>query len=263
MNDRVNRAVRSILEARHSGVLLDALPANAQLQSMEEGYAAQRALIAQWPDRIAGWKVGATSQEVQGLFGISEPIYGPVFQSQVFHSPATIPARHFHHRLLESEFIFRFAKAIPSRSRPYARSEIIDAVDALIPGIEIISPRFGSLTGRHVSQVVADFCANGGAVLGKLYSGWRDIDLSSQVVSLLIDGAERQRGTGAIVLGNPLNVLDWFVNVLSQQGGEIEAGQFVMTGTATGLHAPELSHAAKADFGLLGTVEVVFTGPGS
>lgn len=259
MNDRMNRAARHILEARRSGVLIDALPASAQLQSMEEGYAVQRSLIAQWPDRIAGWKVGATSKEVQALFGISEPIYGPVFQSQVFQSPATIPARHFHHRLLESEFVFRFATAIPSRSKPYARSEIIGAVDALLPAIEIIDPRFSFLTGRHASQVVADFCANGGAVLGKSCSDWRNIDLSSQVVSLSINGAERQSGTGAIVLDSPLNVLDWFVNVLSLHGGAIEAGQFVMTGTMTGLHAPQPSHVAKADFGRLGTVEVVFT----
>jgi 2-keto-4-pentenoate hydratase len=54
-------------------------------------------------------------------------------------------------------------------------------------------------------------------------------------------------------------VLDWFVNVRSQHGDGIEAGQFVMTGTMTGLHAPEPSQVAKADFGLLGTVEVIFT----
>jgi 2-keto-4-pentenoate hydratase len=259
MNDRVNRAARSIFEARQSGALLDALARNDQPRSLDEGYAVQKALTAQWPDRVAGWKVGATSKEVQTLFEVSEPIYGPVFQSQVFQSPAALSARDFPHRLLESEFVFRFKKDMPSRPRPYARSEIIDAVDALFPAIEIISPRFRSLTGRHVSQAVADFCANGGAVLGKSCSNWRDIDLSSHVVCLSINGTERQRGTGAIVLNNPLNVLDWFVNMFSHHGGNIEAGQFVMTGTVTGLHAPEPSHPAKADFGLLGTVEVVFT----
>ena len=96
-------------------------------------------------------------------------------------------------------------------------------------------------------------------MLGKLCSDWRNIDLSSHVVSLSIDGAERQRGTGAIVLNSPLNVLDWFVNRLSQDGGEIQAGQFVMTGTTTGLHVLDPSHIAKADFGLLGAVELVFT----
>ena len=57
------RDVRTALEMAGTGVSLDALPASAQLRSMEEGYAVQRALIAQWPDRIAGWKVGATSRD--------------------------------------------------------------------------------------------------------------------------------------------------------------------------------------------------------
>jgi 2-keto-4-pentenoate hydratase len=255
---RVDRAARTILEARRTGALIEMLPPNDQPRSLEEGYAIQRAAIAQWPDKIAGWKVGATSKEVQALLEISEPVYGPVFKNEVFQSPATISAQDFQHRLLESEFVFRFGKDMPSRQTRYSRGEIIDAVDALFPGFEIISPRFTTFKGHHVSEVVADFCANGGAVLGKMCSDWRDIDLTSQSVTLSIDGTERQRGTGAIVLNSPLNVLDWFVNVFSQHGGSIDAGQFVMTGTMTGLHAPEPSHTAKADFGVLGTVEVVF-----
>jgi 2-keto-4-pentenoate hydratase len=259
MIGRVNRAARAILEARRTAALLDTLAPNDQPRSLEEGYAIQQVVTAEWPDKIAGWKVGATSKEVQALLGISEPAYGPVFKNDVFQSSATISGRRFPHRLLESEFVFRFGKAIPSRPKPYTRGEIIDAVDALLPAFEIISPRFTSFTGYPVSHVIADFCANGGAVLGRLCSDWRDIDLSSHAVCLSISGVERQRGSGAIALNSPLNVLDWFVNVFSQRGYNIEAGQFVMTGTTTGLHAPEPSHAAKADFGLLGTVEVIFT----
>jgi 2-keto-4-pentenoate hydratase len=161
--------------------------------------------------------------------------------------------------LLESEFVFRFGNAIPSRPKPYTQGEIIDAVDALLPALEIISPRFTSFTGYPVSHVIADFCANGGAVLGKAGTNWREIDLSSHAVCLSINGVERQRGTGAIALNSPLNVFDWFVNVFTQRDCNIEAGQFVMTGTVTGLHAPEPSHTANADFGRLGAVEVVFT----
>lgn len=259
MIGRMNRAARAILEARRTGALLDALAPDDQPRSLEEGYAIQLLATAEWPDKIAGWKVGATSKEVQALLGISEPAYGPVFKNDVYQSAATISRLRFPHRLLESEFVFRFGKAVPCRSKPYTRSEIIEAVDALVPAFEIISPRFKSFTGHPASDVIADFCANGGAVLGKSCSDWRDLDLSSQVVSLSINGAERQRGTGAIVLDSPLNVLDWFVNMFSQHGGEIAAGQFVMTGTTTGLHRLEPSHAAKADFGPLGAVDVVFT----
>jgi 2-keto-4-pentenoate hydratase len=258
MIDRVDRAARAILEARRTGVPLETLAPSDQPQSLEEAYAIQQAVTARWPDKIAGWKVGATSKEVQTLLGTTEPIYAPVFKSGVFRSPATIPARDFQHRFLESEFIFEFGKGLPTRQTPYSRDDIIDAVDALFPGFEIISPRFRSLTGHHVFTVVADSVANGGAVLGRICTDWRHVDLASQSVVLSIGGAERQRGTGALALGHPLNVLDWFVSVLSRNGGSIEAGQFVMTGTVTGVHAPDLGQTAKTDFGPLGMIEAVF-----
>jgi 2-keto-4-pentenoate hydratase len=259
MIGRVNRAARAILEARRTGVPLERLAQDDQPQSVDEGYAIQRAVTAGWPDQIAGWKVGATSKEVQALLGTAEPVYAPVFKRSVFRSPATIPAQNFHHRFLESEFVFKFGKDIAARQAPYSRDEIIDAIEALCPGFEIISPRFRSLTGHHVFTVVADAVANGGAVLGEMGRDWRRIDLPAQAVVLAIGGAERQRGSGAMALGHPLNVLDWFVNVLSRDGGSIEAGQFVMTGTVTGVHAPDPGETAKADFGPLGVVEAVFT----
>jgi 2-keto-4-pentenoate hydratase len=84
MSGRVNRAARSILEARRTGALLDALAPNDQPRSLEEGYAIQQVVTAEWPDRIAGWKVGATSKEVQTLFEVTEPIYGPYFKVRCF-----------------------------------------------------------------------------------------------------------------------------------------------------------------------------------
>jgi len=84
MTGRIERAVRTILEARRTGRLLDMLALDDQPLSLEEGYAIQQVLTTQWPGRIAGWKVGTTSKEVQALLEISEPVYGPVFQKQVF-----------------------------------------------------------------------------------------------------------------------------------------------------------------------------------
>ena len=40
----------------------------------------QEVLTDQWDDEVAGWIVGATSQEIQRLFGISEPVYDGVFR---------------------------------------------------------------------------------------------------------------------------------------------------------------------------------------
>jgi len=249
---------RDLVEARRSLTVLDPSSGSGRPTSLNEGYAIQRVATQQWDDEIAGWKVGATAREIQKLFGISECIYGPVFEKTVFRSPAHLSSAQFHHRMLESEFAFQFCKDLPPRQRPYDREEIIDAVDALFPSFEIVSPRFPRLTIDDIPQLVADFCANGGAVLGTACSEWKACDLAAHRVELWIGGSLRQAGSGASVIGDPLNALEWMVNVLRARGLSIARGQFVLTGTTTGIHTPAIDEKAIAEFGEFGRVELVF-----
>jgi len=253
-----DEAVRRIVEARSSLTVLEDLRGAAAVATLDDAYRIQDAATRRWDDDIAGWKVGATARQVQNLFGVSEPAYGPVFRKSVYQSPASVPARSLHHLMLESEFAFRFGKDLPPRPDPYSREDIVAAVDALIPAFEVISPRFSKLTIDNFPQVVADFCANGGAILGTPVTDWRGIDLPAHAVKLYLGGTLRQEGLGAAVLDNPLNVLDWLVNKFSAQGRALSRGQFVLTGTMTGIHTAEVGQKAMADFGDLATVEVTF-----
>jgi 2-keto-4-pentenoate hydratase len=252
------RGANRILEARRNVGKLTGLPDAYRPTSLDDGYRMQQVATERWGDEVVGWKVGATSKEVQKLFGIDGPVYGPVFRKTVSQSPARLQAGTFQHLLLESEFAFTFRETLPARAAPYARANVLAAVDAVSPALEIISPRFRQLTVDNVPQLVADFCANGGAVHGVPCKDWRSRDLTSHAVALSIAGERRQEGTGALVLGDPVHVLEWFINALSGRGLAVEAGQFVMTGTMTGLHAPKPGETAAADFGDLGRVEVVF-----
>jgi 2-keto-4-pentenoate hydratase len=249
---------RRIAAARLAGDRLENLPEAERPKDLDDAYRLQRHLATLWDDRRIGWKVGATSDEVQRLFRISHPLYGPCFARNLFHSPARLRSADFQHRILESEFAFRFARDLAPRPERYQRDEILEAVDAMIPALEIVSPRFNRLPIDDIPLLVADFCANGGIVLGTPCEDWRKRDLRSHPVSLSIDGALRQAGTGAEVLGDPLNVLDWTVNALSEAGLGIAQGHLVLTGSMTGVHAPAPGQRAVADFGNLGTVEVVF-----
>ncbi len=256
--EELRQGASQILEARRTVTKLAGLADACRPMSVEDAYEMQRLATELWNDELVGWKVGATSKEVQTLFGMAEPAYGPVFKQTVYPSPARLKASAFQHLMLEAEFAFTFGESLPARAKPYAREEVLAAIDALIPSIEIISPRFKRLIADHGPQMIADFFGNGGAVLGTPRKEWRDIDLAAHAVSLSIDGTKRQDGTGALVLGNPLNVVEWFVDALRSHGQTIEKGQFVMTGTMTGLHAPKPGETAVADFGDLGKVEVVF-----
>jgi 2-keto-4-pentenoate hydratase len=258
MDPRLDEAARRIVEARRTLSYMEALPEPGAPATLAEGYRVQEAAASLWGDRIAGWKVGATAKQMQEFFGIAEPVCGPVFGKTVFQSPAVLPARDFHHLMLETEFTLRFGADLPARAAPYLRSEVVAAIDALVPSFELISPRFRKLPADKIAHVTADFSANGGAVLGPVCERWREVDLPSHAVQLFIGGALRQEGTGALVLGDPLNVAEWLVNALRARGRGIARGEFVMTGTMTGLHTLEIGQRALADFGRLGKVEVEF-----
>ncbi len=250
--------VGRIVAARRAGASLDGLPDACRPRTLAEGYAMQRAAIAQWADAQAGWKIGATAKSVQDLFGVTEPIYGPVFAATVHRAPARLPAKAFQHLMIEAEFALAFGAELKARDRAYRREEILDAVATVMPALEIVSPRFARLPADEAPLLIADFCANGGAVLGPPCADWRRLDFPAHEVALTIGGKLRQRGTGAVALGNPLNALEWLVNALCSRGIGLAAGQFVLTGTVTGIHAPLPGESACADFGALGEVRVIF-----
>ncbi|MEE9589634.1 MAG: fumarylacetoacetate hydrolase family protein, partial [Hyphomicrobiaceae bacterium] len=77
-------------------------------------------------------------------------------------------------------------------------------------------------------------------------------------VSFSVDGEQVASGTGALVMGHPLNALAWTVSKLGAIGLALEAGQIVTTGTCTGVNFVKAGQHAVANFGGLGKVEAQF-----
>ena len=251
-------AARAIADARRNQTLLAKLPTELTPETLEDGYAIQRDFMEIWPERLIGWKVGATAEKVQEIYGLSEPFFGPLYDGTVFHSPAAAKAERFGYLCIESEFAFRFGRDLPVRDEPYRLAEILDAIDVVIPVMELISPRFETLLTDAAPLAVADCGINGGLVLGTLETAWRDINIPAHPVRFSVDGQLREEGTGARVLGDPFNVLEWTVKALARHGLSLSAGQLISTGTCTGFHYVDRGQLAVADFGSLGEVSVLF-----
>jgi 2-keto-4-pentenoate hydratase len=109
MDSRIDSCARQLVEVRRNGAVLEELPETLRSLSLRDAYSIQHDGIKLWSDEVAGWKIGATSKEVQEVFGISEPVYGPIFKGTVFQSPARLDAAAFQHRIVEAEFGFRSA----------------------------------------------------------------------------------------------------------------------------------------------------------
>lgn len=255
----ISEGAERLVAARRATKALSALPETCRPTTKAEGYAVQDAFRQLWGDRVVGWKIGATAKPVQEKFGIDEPFAGPFFARDTFSTPAHTPANSYVHRAVESEFAFRFATALPPRSTPYKRHEILDAIDELVPAMEIVGPRFDDLLFGRAPTAIADCAVNAGFVLGAPMTQWRDLDLVTHRITLLVDEKVAAEGTGAAVLGNPLVVLDWAVEHLRRRGIAIEAGQLISTGTTTGIVHLEPGQTATADFGILGRVSLTMT----
>jgi 2-keto-4-pentenoate hydratase len=258
--EAADRAADLLIAARRAVDPLAELPLDVRPATAEEGYAIQDRFLARWPGPVTGWKVGATAKPVQEKFGVSEPFAGPVFAGDTFASPARVAASAYLHRAIECEFAFRFGARLAPRSGGYTREEIRAAIDAVVPAIEIVGPRFEDLLFARAPTAIADCGVNAGIVLGAPVSDWRGIDFARHPVQLTVDGKVAAEGTGAAVLGDPFNVLDWLVAHLSARGIAIEAGQIVSTGTTTGIAYPPTGSDAVADFGRLGQVALRFVG---
>ncbi len=104
--------------------------------------------------------------------------------------------------------------------------------------------------------MIADNGTDGALVVGAGVDAWRELDLPGTRVTLAIDGAVLREGTGANVLGDPLDAFAWLVNVRAAAGDGLRAGQVSNTGTATSICPIAPGQTAVADFGALGAVDL-------
>ncbi len=258
--EAIERAVALFCEARRTGRTIEGLPDDCKPGSLDEGYEIQKAFIAAFEHPVAGWKVGATGAAAMELFGVDEPLLGPVFAPTIDTSPARALADDFHHMIIEAEFAFRLASGLPGSrgDEPLSHAALMEAIEAVIPAFEIVSPRYAAIPKGDGPAAVADCGLSGGLVLG---APWRDVaalDLTNHEVRLLIDGEEVAAGTGSLVMGHPLNALAWTAQKLAALGMPLRAGQVVSTGTCTGITPVERGQEIVADFGPLGRLELCF-----
>lgn len=266
--EKTAQAAMELVAARRSAKAIVAISEGCRPETAADGYAVQKAFMTAWDEPVAGWKAGATIKAVQDRFGLGEPFLGPMFAPAVTESPATLradvcnigPAAADGKRMVsvEVEFAFRLGRALAPRAGGYSESDVLEAVDVMIPAVEIITPRFEAVPGGTPGQALADCGLNGGIVLGTPVKEWRDIDYPSFATKLVVDGKTVVEGTGELVLGSPLKSLVWLVNAVAQQGHTLAAGQILTTGSMTGIYQVPQGSEAVGDFGTLGKVTVRF-----
>jgi 2-keto-4-pentenoate hydratase len=233
------------------------LPAACSPTSLLEAYTIQDRFVARL-GRALGYKIGYTNVALQQSLGISAPVFGRLIEGRVSRSPAKLPAAKFASRVVETEFGFRMARALPPRAAPYSLEAVTRAVGAALPSFEIVDSRFEEWRKLSAFEAIADNVLHSHWVHGPELVAFQALDLASINVVTRVNGVEQTRGCGANVLGSPLQALLWLANGLAQMGRGLAAGDLVTTGCCTDILELAPGDSATADFGPLGMVTVDF-----
>jgi 2-keto-4-pentenoate hydratase len=249
-------------QARIRHTRLAGLPPPLRPKTTDEAYECQaiavRQLVEHYGGHVVGYKIACTNAIAQRQLNVEEPFSGYLMSAFCFDSPARVDADQFYVRVVEAEFGFRMAQDLPPVPRPRDRDEVAAAIEGVVPGIEIVDSRFDSWTTVGAVSLIADNACNAAWVKGALLKDWRGIDLAAQAVRVTVNGTVVREGSGSAVLGHPLNALLWLANSLNSRGSGVKAGQYITTGVTTEVYMAERGDHITADFGAVGTVELVF-----
>jgi 2-keto-4-pentenoate hydratase len=204
-----------------------------------------------------GWKIAATSTAGQAHIGVDRPMAGRLLAERAIADGAGFTLGANLMKVAEMEFAFRFGEDLVPRATPYTQAEVLDAVSALHPAIELPDSRYRHFEKVGALQLIADnACAHYFVTGAAAPESWRDLDLTSYSVRGLKNGAVAETGVGANVLGDPRIALTWLVNELSQFGAPVRKNQIVITGTCVKPMAIAAGDRVEGDFGQLGNVAV-------
>lgn len=222
-------AAELILEARRAKRVLAPLGAAAPAD-LDAGYAVQRR-IAERAGAVPpfGFKIGATTKQMQDYLGLSGPAAGFVPATSPHEDGATLRFADFLHPGVECEVGVRLARDIP-----FGADAGVEDLAAVFPAIEVVEKRYGDLGELGTPTLVADCVFHAAGVLGAPPVNWRGVDLAAIRGELRVDGEVKGSGHGRDLLGHPLEALRWLAkSPAAREFGGLRAGQVVWLGSVT------------------------------
>ncbi len=258
MTDPVSAAAGSLLADRRARRLVTPLGELAPADT-EAGYAVQHMVARRLgADPPAGFKIGATTKQMQAYLGLPGPAAGFVAKEGLLATPAELRLSTLFAPGVECEIGLRLGRDLPAG--PCTREQAAAAVAEVFPAIEVVEKRYDDLAALGTPTLIADQVFHAAGVLGRPATGWRDLDLGAVRGRMRVDGALRGEGVGADLLGHPFQALAWLAaSGAARVFGGLRAGQVVFLGSVTPPIWIDGPGRVQVEFAGLGAVELRFT----
>jgi len=236
MDDRVRIVAARLEEARRTGRKIPRLIDDVRPRDETEAALVRDAVMRLTKSRHAGWKVALSPE--------GEVTASPILSDGLLTSPAHISKLQTASLGIETELSFRIKRAFPVAGETISAQSALDAIDAVMPALELLDSRYETGFGSPRLDLLADHLGNFGIVLGAALQDWRERDLAAVAMSLALAGPTSETVSGAHPLGDPIAPLVALAKHLARDGDSIAPGDVVITGSWTGVRQVSVaSHA--------------------
>lgn len=252
----IDACAQALFEAEQSRVTIPCLSSLHPELDETDAYAIQARKLFLRGQRHAGYKLGYTSAAMRAQMNIDHPNYGVLTEDlRIDEESGFIPMAELIHPLVEPEIALLVGRDISGDG--HSRTSIYQAVDAVLPAMEIVDTRYHDYKFTIVDNI-SDNSSSARYLTGQPRSLKSLHDLRLLGVMLWSEGKTLDQGLGANAAGDPLLALAWLANFLAPLGKGIPAGSVILTGGLTRAHPAKLGQSFVAEFAELGTVRAHF-----
>lgn len=237
------------VQARREGRSLPGFPGDIP-EDLETAYQVQDLAIAQWPDRVVGWKVGYIAAERRDHSG-DERLLGPIFARALWDATGGIvefPVFVGGFAAVEAEYVLRLDADAPAGKPHWTPEEAAALPATLFIGVEIASSPLATINQLGPRVVISDFGNNNGLILGPEIPDWPSRDERSLHVQTLIDGRTVGSGGATLLPGGLRAAFAFALGRSARRGRPLKRGDLIATGNATGIHDIRVGELAAVRF---------------
>jgi 2-oxo-3-hexenedioate decarboxylase len=204
-------------------------------------------------ERLAGIKLGLTSEAKQRQMGISSPVVAWLTDQMRLPTDEPLGLGEFIHPRIEPEIAFVMASAL--KGPGVTAEQALEAVGTVHSAAEVIDSRFAGFNFT-LPDVVADNASAAGFMLSESGRPPEEVDLAIEPVTVERDGVVTDTAIGAAVMGHPALALAFAANQLATRGLHITSGRIVLTGGLTDAVPMAPGNTIVFSFGSLDSIAV-------
>ncbi len=206
-------------------------------------------------ETVAGHKVALTTKAARDHLGVHEPCYGHILSPCVYANDTEAPIGNLAAPHVEAEIAFVLGEDL--RGPGVTPVDVMRATCGILPALELVDLKVQG-DGIRATDVIIHNALHGGIVAGSRLCKLDSLDLQYEGVTVEHNGQLHGSGTGAEVMGHPVNPIVWLANKLVEFGDYLRAGETIISGSMVTPVEVKPGDCVKATYSRMGSVGARF-----